>query len=676
MERLKITQESIQNELNSYKNKPEETLIEYIWNSFDADAKTVEINYNNSDLGYIDSVIISDDGQGWDFSDNNTDYFMASAKKNASVKNLSLPHGKLGRGRYTFIWHADSLCAKSKGQKLTLLPNAKYKIEDCDDAPEKGTTVELTGIREFLGNALKSEESLRQFLVKEFCWFLEQNTNRKIILNGTKIDYKDYIRKEVKLTGKDFSSEVQTAISDIRIKVVIWKERPSEYAKFFAINSTSKEEVIAEHTGLNKKKDGFWHSVYLYSNKFTNELNNLIDKDESNQVELFDKDEAVLAYKLIKEEIKEKLLELRKPILDENADNLIMNLKAESLYPSLLEFHVREEDFNDLLRQVYITAPHLFTGKGRDDQKFVVTSIAGLVSSGNSSLVMKVLSHIAELSEEESRTLEDILSRTHLSNIVKTIAEIDNRLQSLQDIHSLLFDNEKETLEVKHLQRVLDNNLWLFGENYSLFASTEGAMRNTLQRYASEILGVDPSTIETKSRKEVDLFLTRTNEVSEDRQEVLIVEIKRPSVKLGKKEFDQIHEYAMTIAKEKSLNDDKMNWEYYLVGTDYNEYIASQLENASSHGERHRGLVFYDKNLRLKIYVKKWSGIIHAENGHRLRYLKDRLKIDSKDNSRDSSDELTERLVAMNESSLANSLTTGTSNKSGDQKNGNESNND
>lgn len=676
MERLKITQESIQNELNSYKNKPEETLIEYIWNSFDADAKTVEINYNNSDLGYIDSVIISDDGQGWDFSDNNTDYFMASAKKNASVKNLSLPHGKLGRGRYTFIWHADSLCAKSKGQKLTLLPNAKYKIEDCDDAPEKGTTVELTGIREFLGNALKSEESLRQFLVKEFCWFLEQNTNRKIILNGTKIDYKDYIRKEVKLTGKDFSSEVQTAISDIRIKVVIWKERPSEYAKFFAINSTSKEEVIAEHTGLNKKKDGFWHSVYLYSNKFTNELNNLIDKDESNQVELFDKDEAVLAYKLIKEEIKEKLLELRKPILDENADNLIMNLKAESLYPSLLEFHVREEDFNDLLRQVYITAPHLFTGKGRDDQKFVVTSIVGLVSSGNSSLVMKVLSHIAELSEEESRTLEDILSRTHLSNIVKTIAEIDNRLQSLQDIHSLLFDNEKETLEVKHLQRVLDNNLWLFGENYSLFASTEGAMRNTLQRYASEILGVDPSTIETKSRKEVDLFLTRTNEVSEDRQEVLIVEIKRPSVKLGKKEFDQIHEYAMTIAKEKSLNDDKMNWEYYLVGTDYNEYIASQLENASSHGERHRGLVFYDKNLRLKIYVKKWSGIIHAENGHRLRYLKDRLKIDSKDNSRDSSDELTERLVAMNESSLANSLTTGTSNKSGDQKNGNESNND
>lgn len=676
MERLKITQESIQNELSSYKNKPEETLVEYLWNSFDADAKTVEINYSTPDLGYIENVMISDDGQGWDFSDNNTDYFMASAKKNASVKNLSLPHGKLGRGRYTFIWHADSLCAKSKGQKLTLLPNAQYKIEDCDDAPEKGTTVELTGIREFLGNALKSEETLRKFLVKEFCWFLEQNTNRKIMLNGTKIDYKDYIRKEVELTGIDFSSEVQAAVGDIRAKVIIWKERPSEYAKFFAINSTSKEEVVAEHTGLNKKKDSFWHSVYLYSNKFTKELNNLIGGDESNQVELFDKDEVVSAYKLLKEEVKEKLLDLRKPILDENADNLIMNLKAENLYPSLLEFHVREEDFNDLLRQVYITAPHLFTGKGRDDQKFVVTSIAGLVSSGNSSLVMKVLSHIAELSEEESRTLEDILSRTHLSNIVKTIAEIDNRLQSLQDIHSLLFDNEKETLEVKHLQRVLDNNLWLFGENYSLFASTEGAMRNTLQRYASEILGVDPSTIETKSRKEVDLFLTRTNEVSEDRQEVLIVEIKRPSVKLGKKEFDQIHEYAMTIAKEKSLNDDKMNWEYYLVGTDYNEYIASQLENASSHGERHRGLVFYDKNLRLKIYVKKWSGIIHAENGHRLRYLKDRLKIDSKDNSRDSSDELTERLVAMNESSLANSLTTGTSNKSGDQKNGNESNND
>lgn len=645
MNRLKITQDSIQNELSGYRNKPYDSIAEYIWNSFDAGAKTVTVDYENSDFGYVKNLIIKDNGVGWDFNDNSTDYFMASAKKDANIKNLSLPHGKLGRGRYTFIWHAAGVCAKSGGQKLTLLPNAEYKIEDCDDAPEKGTTVEIQDIREVLSDALRNEESLRTFIAKEFCWFLEQNIERSIIINGAKLDYSGLIHETVEFTKKDFSDEIQKAIGDIKINVVIWNERPLEYAKFFVINSDSKKEVIAEHTGLNKKKDNFWHSVYLYSEKFTEDLNVLINKDESPQVSMFDNNEVVSIYKLLKDELKEKLLEIRKPILDKNAESLVMNLKTEGLFPDLLEFHVAEEDFSNLLKQVYVTAPHLFTGKSKDDQRFVTTSIAGLVSSGNRSLVMKVLSQVVELSDEESRRLEDILDRTHLSNVVNTIAEVDSRLQALHDIKSLLFDYEKETLEVKHLQKALDNNLWLFGENYSLFASTEGAMNKVLRRYAKEKLDINPEEIETKSRKEVDLFLTRANEVSENRHENLVIEIKRPSITLGKKELDQIQNYATTIAGESALNGDKMHWEYYLVGNNYDDYIEGFIDNASNHGEKHKGLVFYSQKQRFKIYVKKWSDIIYVENTHRLKYLKEALNIKPKDVYDISPDKLTERLM-------------------------------
>lgn len=648
MQRLKITQDSIKNELISYKSQPYSSINEYIWNAFDAHAETVKINYEiSATLEHIDSVTIIDDGDGWDFLNNNTDYFMASTKQDINRSTLTLPHGKLGRGRYSFIWHAAGLQAKSRGKELSLFPDAQYQIKDCGDSPKRGVEVTLINVKESLGSALRNINELKHSIIREFCWFLEQNPKRSIFINDDRVTYEDFIKEKKELSGLDFSSNIQSILSDIRVKIIVWEGKPREYAKFFVINSKENEEVLAEHTGLNKKKDNFWHSVYIYSTKFTEEINTLIDRDDQPiQAGLFADDEVVATYRILKEEIKNKLYEIRKPILDSNANALVENLKAGGLFPNLSEFYIDENDYSDLLKQVYITAPHLFTGKGKDDQRFITASIAGLVSFGNNSLVMKVLSQIAELTEEESRKLDDILSRTHLSNIVKTIAEIDDRLQTLNDMESLLFDHEKETLEVKHLQKVLDKNLWLFGENYTLFASTEGAMHRTLKRYASEKLGIDTEEIATKSRKEVDLFLSRSSEISEVRHENLIIEIKRPSIVLGKKEYDQIDDYARTIAKEPSLNGENMHWEYYLIGDDYDDTIKSYIRNASNHGEKHKGLTMYDPELRFKIYVRKWSDIIRVENAHRLKYLKDRLQIKLKDNHEDTPDKLVEGLTA------------------------------
>lgn len=648
MQRLKITQDSIKNELISYKSQPCSSINEYIWNAFDAHAETVKINYKiPATLGHIDSVTIIDDGDGWDFLSNNTDYFMASTKQDINRSTLTLPHGKLGRGRYSFIWHATELQAKSRGKELSLFPDAQYRIDDCDDSPNKGVEVTLINVKESLDSALRNTNELKRSIVREFCWFLEQNPKRAIFINDERVSYEDFIKEKKEFNEFDFSSNIRSTLSDIKVKIIVWEDKPREYAKFFVINSKENEEVLAEHTGLNKKKDNFWHSVYIYSTKFTEEINTLIDRDDQPiQAGLFADDEVVAAYRILKEEIKNKLYEIRKPILDSNANALVENLKAGGLFPNLSEFYIDENDYSDLLKQVYITAPHLFTGKGKDDQRFITASIAGLVSSGNNSLVMKVLSQIAELTEEESRKLDDILSRTHLSNIVKTIAEIDDRLQTLSDMESLLFDHEKETLEVKHLQKVLDKNLWLFGENYTLFASTEGAMHRTLKRYASEKLGIDTEEITTKSRKEVDLFISRSSEISEVRHENLIIEIKRPSIVLGKKEYDQIDDYARTIAKEPSLNGENMHWEYYLIGDDYDDTIKSYIRNASNHGEKHKGLTMYDPELRFKIYVRKWSDIIRVENAHRLKYLKDKLQIKLKDNHEDTPDKLVEGLTA------------------------------
>ena len=87
MSELKINEQSIMTELKSYKDKPYKCLFEYIWNSFDAGATKVEMSFDIPEQGIGDAtnLKISDNGQGWDFSNNNTGTFLSSSKAQIST---------------------------------------------------------------------------------------------------------------------------------------------------------------------------------------------------------------------------------------------------------------------------------------------------------------------------------------------------------------------------------------------------------------------------------------------------------------------------------------------------------------------------------------------------------------------------------------------------------------
>ena len=50
MEQLKINEQSIKTELKEYENNPFNCLCEYIWNAFDANAKSIELTFELMDL--------------------------------------------------------------------------------------------------------------------------------------------------------------------------------------------------------------------------------------------------------------------------------------------------------------------------------------------------------------------------------------------------------------------------------------------------------------------------------------------------------------------------------------------------------------------------------------------------------------------------------------------------
>ena len=643
--KLKINEQSIRTELNSYKDKPYDCLFEYVWNSFDAGATEVKLDFEvpKEGIGYVNNVKITDNGKGWDFDDDaTTNNFMSSTKK--PRKNNTLPKGQYGRGRYAFIWISEKLYAFSKGKKLTLQHNTEIKKED-SVFNQSGTQINFEEINEDFSNKLLSD-SLHQHLVMEFGWFLLENELYKILINGVKLNIDNYIKESKEYMAASFPQKIKEELDNHFVaKIILWKEKPSEYSKFYFLNE-SNNEILKQNTGLNKKSDDFWHSVYIKSSLFSSVDDVIDDEDENLQTKLtFSDKKGNRIKKQVIIFLKEELVKLRKPYLIIQSDYLLEELKDEELIPDLPEFGIYdEESYGDLIKTIYTISPSLFVGKSKAEKKFICATFAGLLSTQDDILIKTILEQLQELTENEKEDLLGILKRTTLSNIVKTIKEIDHRLDVIDKLKFLLSEHEKETLEVKHLQKILDENFWLFGEQFRLFSSTEGALKNVLIKYAKEVLKIEDPELETRPNGEVDLFLTKSESIGETKQQNIIIEIKRASKKLGKTEFDQIEGYMEKIITENLCNGENQYWEFYLIGKDYDEHINNKIDSAKNHGLKEKGLCYNIKDGRVKIYVRKWSDILEVEWGTKMKYLKEKLQIQAKQ-AKNSPQEITEDLI-------------------------------
>lgn len=647
---LVINERSIKTELKGYEGKPFNCICEYIWNSFDAQATKIELSFSipKEGIGTVSDVKLLDNGIGWDFSNlETTNTFISSTKEPQS--NKTLPRGQYGRGRYAFIWICSELNVYSKRKKLILKHSTSIEKEE-NDNNINGTLIEFIGITDEFSDFLQSDK-LRQSLILEYGWFLKENPQYKIIVNNIEIDSQANIKKSKIYKSNDLPEELRNVVDDdFHAEIVLWNEKPSEYSNFYFLDK-EQNELKKATTGMNKKSDEFWHSVYIKSSLFYDNPDSIIESEEessSSQMKFSFGGESERARNIIRKKVrrffKQELIYLRKPYLVENSKEFYYNLKEGGLIPDLHRFGIYDsESYEELIKTIYVITPSLFVGKNDSERKFICTSFAGLLSTQDDEVLTVVLEQLQELTEEEKNELLDILHRTTLSNVIKTIKEVDHRIEVIDSLKSLIFEHKNETLEVKHLQKILDENFWIFGEQFRLFSTTEGPLHKTLMGYAKDILEIEEPTIETDSKKELDLFLTKQEVSGNNKQKNIIVELKRPSIKLGKKEYDQLENYMETIMNENVCNGENQDWEFYLIGNDYDSHIENKIKNAMNHGEQERGLC---QNIdgKFKIYVRKWSDILEVEWSCKMQYLKERLQIQAK-KLPTSSEQITEKTL-------------------------------
>ena len=251
-------------------------------------------------------------------------------------------------------------------------------------------------------------------------------------------------------------------------------------------------------------------------------------------------------------------------------------------------------------------------------------------TSGQTEKIFDILREVIDLDSSELEQLAKSLKTTRLSNIVKTIQLIEDRYKVISSLKKLVYNKEEfKANEPDHLQKIIESNYWIFGEKYHLVSAEEPSIEQAL-RGSLELLrkGEDDFcelNVEHPGRKkQMDVFMCKRSK-KDDSIHHIVVELKHPKIKLGKKQLDQVEEYLETILSVDACNANNSFWEFYLIGNKFDSsgHIERKIENAKNHGERSLVLSIS----RYKIYVKTWSEVIN-EFDIRHSFLQDKLKLE------------------------------------------------
>lgn len=628
-----ITDEGVKKHFKNY--EPSNAIFELVWNGFDANASCVKITVNLNDLDGIESVEVADDGEGIDIENlsNSFEKFNESTKKDDDDK-----HGSHGKGRLAF----HRLCASASWYTKRNDYDAKIDINAGAIRDYKG--IYLTEnqqhallsklgsgtcvvLKNFQSNSLPNDEALLQKLSKEFGWYLALNTDRNIKLNGKTvcIPQHELHEKTVEVLGQCFT-----------VKVIRWDDKPSS-EKSFNYLIDNKNKVVEKDLSKANNKVSFHTSAYAFSE--------WLDGYDPSKLEL---DPVYSGSKKVIREIYRCMTEFQRDIyknyLRRYVDEEISRFEEAGYFPS---YHGLEPEYAEwrkeytkrLVRDIYLSDPQVFNRLNAKPAKMLIRLLDKILVSNENDTLFEVLEGVLDLSSDNLGRLAEQLKSTTLDNIVSTIESLQRRKQAVHMLKEVMDCRFSEVLETPDLQKIIENNTWLFGPQYTTLGAEEDTFTSIAKKLRMEIKGVDSVSDEDieyganmeGANRQVDLFLARKipSFDSSNKQifRCVIVEIKRPSVSLNKKHLQQVDNYCEIISKHPAFGSGKMKFEILLIGRKISKddyQIRQRMNNLKDKAEF--GLVTYDD--KIKCYVKDWYTIFDEfdlSNNYLLSTLNSKL---------------------------------------------------
>jgi hypothetical protein len=609
------------------KATPVAAVAELIWNGLDADATRVTVEFEHDALGAIAKVIVSDNGDGIPYEDAPALFRRLGGswkKQGAVTKHLQRSlHGQEGRGRFKAFslgavvdWKVAYRTEKGVFRyDISILESDIRRVRITEQTPFDGPLGVTVVVSELKRNftSLKSENAVQE-LSEIFAIYLKNYRDVQIQVAGEVIDPKTAI-------AASWDEALSPIIEDEKIEypltleIIEWRRQTKRALYLCNEQGFPLSQVEARfHVG------DFHFSAYLRST-FVTRL------ESDNRLELA---EMVPELARAVEEAREKIKAVFRARAAERARKVVDEWKARNVYPyegeAQSQIETAERQIFDIVAvTVQEAAPDL--GESSPRQLALHLQMLRHAIERSPTELQKILDQVLLLPKRKQKELAQLLDETNLSGIISAASLVADRLKFLHGLSIILFDYEtKDRLKERtQLHKILEQNTWIFGEEYNLWASDKGLTR-VLEAHREKldpsIVIDEPVKIVNKTRGIVDLMLSRVQRRHRhDDIEHLIIELKAPKVKLTAEHMTQIEDYALAVEEDDRFSTlAGLKWHFWLVSDSYNSQVTARIKNGPDPQRR-----LIQKGDRVQIGVKTWGEIIE-ENNARLQFIKEKLE--------------------------------------------------
>ena len=590
----------------------------------------------------MEEVIIADNGSGicYDTISDTFGAFLASQKNALSLQIKS--KANQGKGRFAGFSFAgsikwDTVCEKNGNgihYSISVYSANKNEYEISAAIPtaaETGTVVTISDIDHLRSEQLSLEE-LESTLLKEFSWYLYLNKDRniRIVVGDKSIDYTKYIDAK-------FSTEKQVVLDGVgvTINVVVWKKKISEKFCTYFMNMDGVLKGT-DTTTFNRNTVNFNHSVFVRSLYFDGKggvsLASVQDFEDA-QITMEDLTQDRTFLRKLKGEIQEVINDVLKSFLTAQAGKAVQEMIGRKSFPNFsddIQGHFQKKELITVTQELYKLEARIFYNLKPIQEKSLLGFINLLLQSEERENILNIVESVVQLTPTQRKDFSDILRRTKLGNIVDTIHFIEDRYTVIEALKKVLFEYTDYANERDHIQKIIEQHYWLFGEQYNLVTADQ-RMQRALEQYLYLLYGADtPDATLSPDQEEMrrmDIFLcgARNTEdaVGDTIQENLVIELKAPKVVLSKKVLRQIEDYLDFIRKQPQFNTQLCRWKFVAVCNTVDDDVRARYAANQATGKK--GLVLGVENYEL--YALTWADIFKSFD-LRHSFLLGKLKID------------------------------------------------
>lgn len=607
-------------------------ISELIWNSLDADSTVINVEYDKNAMTRIENIEVIDNGLGIDYH-KAQDVFGrlggSDKKLNNKSPNGRLYHGKEGKGRYKALALGDLVEFTSRYRNGDSLKEFSITIDrnnlthsEFSDLKTLPKSQDGTGFRVLIQNIIQENAiqaidiKHRREIEQKFASYWINYPDFAIFFNEIKLEFDSLIKNS---DETDFLIDKDGTSYRFVIKVIEWSFDIKK--KTYLCNSKG---VPFQELNLGIRSSIpisiFIQSIYIENLHRDNKIN-IQEFDDFLQGAI---DESK---KFAKEYLRQRMHLYSGEFID--------NLKTKGIYPykdnadNIIEQSKRQV-FDIVALQVNEYLPN-FEEQDDKSKKFTLSLIKEALEKDSTSL-QRILTEVVELPESKRNELVDILEETSLSSIIDTMTEIKNRLKFINGLEELIYNKDisKNVLERKHLHKILINETWLFGDEFT-YGVDDVTLKNVLKEYL-KYLGRNnfEEIIENELNDNLkiipDVCLWRQYpQGTPGHKTNLIIELKKPTVNAGVEELMQIKLYASRICQDKRFPKQKTKWKFLLITKDIKPDIEPELEQTDRKYGHVVATDFYD------VYVLTW-GHIFTEAKTRYEFIKENLNLNLLDN--------------------------------------------